>query len=190
MNGVVHSPWDRVRMRIRRYGIWDHVRGLWLSRKFSKSGILVVSGPGPMPIVINRGGRLESENNQFYEGVRFELGPNAVIRIGNGTYLNRHTQVIAEKSIEIGRDCKIAWDVIIMDSDFHDHAGGHPAIAPVVVEDDVWIGCRSVVLKGVRIGRGATVAACSVVTHDVPPGAIVAGIPARVIRPRTGADAA
>lgn len=55
---------------------------------------------------------------------------------------------------------------------------------PVVIGDDVWIGFRSIILSGVTIGRGAVVAAGSVVTKDVPPYTIVGGNPARVIRPR------
>ena len=54
--------------------------------------------------------------------------------------------------------------------------------APVTIGDRVWIGCRATVLKGVTIGDGAVVAACSVVTRDVPPRALVAGNPARVVR--------
>jgi acetyltransferase-like isoleucine patch superfamily enzyme len=55
---------------------------------------------------------------------------------------------------------------------------------PVVVEDDVWLGADAVVLPGVRVGRGAVVAAGAVVTHDVPAYAIVAGVPARLVRRR------
>lgn len=54
----------------------------------------------------------------------------------------------------------------------------------IVIEDDVWIGCRATILDGVNIGQGAVVAACAVVTKDVPPYAVVAGCPARVIRMR------
>jgi acetyltransferase-like isoleucine patch superfamily enzyme len=52
---------------------------------------------------------------------------------------------------------------------------------PVVIEDDVWIGFNAAVLKGVTIGRGAVVGACSVVLHDVPPYSVVGGNPARKI---------
>ena len=54
--------------------------------------------------------------------------------------------------------------------------------APIAIEDDVWIGAKATILKGVRIGRGAIVAASSVVTSDVEPWTIVAGNPARVVR--------
>lgn len=58
----------------------------------------------------------------------------------------------------------------------------------VIIEDDVWIGTRAIVLHGVTIGRGAVVAAGSVVTKSVPPYAIVGGVPARLIRFRWGVD--
>lgn len=53
--------------------------------------------------------------------------------------------------------------------------------APIVIEDDAWIGFKSVILKGVRIGRGAIVASAAVVTKDVDPWTIVAGNPAKVV---------
>lgn len=53
---------------------------------------------------------------------------------------------------------------------------------PVVIEDDVWVGARAVLLKGVHVGRGAIVAAGAVVTRPVPPYAIVGGVPAKVLR--------
>jgi acetyltransferase-like isoleucine patch superfamily enzyme len=59
---------------------------------------------------------------------------------------------------------------------------GKDDFAPVVIEDDVWIGAHAVVLKGVTIGRGSVVAMGSVVTKDVPPMTVVAGNPARVVK--------
>lgn len=64
------------------------------------------------------------------------------------------------------------------------------ANAPVVVEDDVWLATNVVVVPGVRIGRGAVVAAGAVVTRDVPPYAIAAGVPARVVRARVDGERA
>ncbi|MEN0005499.1 MAG: acyltransferase, partial [Bacteroidota bacterium] len=72
----------------------------------------------------------------------------------------------------------------IMDSDYHDlhdrlQSG---ATGKVILEDGVQLGARSVVLKGVRIGRGAKVAPGAVVTQDVPAFAVVSGIPAKVVQ--------
>ena len=55
---------------------------------------------------------------------------------------------------------------------------------PVVIEDDVWVGSRVIILKGVTIGRGSVIAAGSVVTRSIPPYSICAGVPARVLKPR------
>ncbi|MCO6476121.1 MAG: hypothetical protein J5I94_05830 [Phaeodactylibacter sp.] len=71
-----------------------------------------------------------------------------------------------------------------MDGDFHDlNNRQEPGrSAPIIIEDDVWLGARSIVLKGVTIGRGAVVAAGAVATRDVPPYTMVGGVPAKVIR--------
>lgn len=61
---------------------------------------------------------------------------------------------------------------------------GDSVSKPVVIGDDVWIGARSIILKGVHIGKGAVIAAGAVVTKDVPEYAIVGGVPAKVIKYR------
>ena len=116
--------------------------------------------------------------------VELAAGPGAVIEIGERCYINSGVSIGAQQRVTIGKNCAIGNYSLIMDSDFHntcDHT--KPGVAaPVVLEDDVWLGARVTVLKGVRIGRGAVVAAGAVVTRDVPPCALVAGVPARVIR--------
>lgn len=108
-----------------------------------------------------------------------EIGQGAGIHIGNGTYINRNTLIVSEDRVSIGRDCKISWDVIIMDTDQHPLNSSVPVKLPVTIEDKVWIGCRCTVLKGVTIGEGAIIAAGSVVTKDVPAYSIYGGVPAR-----------
>ncbi len=170
------------RLRLQRHSIMEHIKGLWLRRKFTRAKILVVSGGAPFPKIINEGGKIFAENCQFYAGVRFEIGKDACIKIGNGTYLNRNTLIVAQKQVEIGKDCKISWDVIIMDSDLHPLPGETRVDSkPVIIMDNVWIGCRVIVLKGVTIGSGAIIAAGAVVTKDVPENSIAAGVPARII---------
>lgn len=171
-----------IRLRLQRHGIIEHIKGLWLSRKFTMAKILVVSGGPPFPKIINEGGKIFAENCQFYSGVRLEVGKNAFIKIGNGTYLNRNTVIVSQKQVEIGNDCKIAWDVVIMDTDLHPLPGETQIDPkPVVIKDNVWIGCRAIVLKGVTIGSGAIIAAGAVVTKDIPDYSIAAGVPARII---------
>jgi len=71
-----------------------------------------------------------------------------------------------------------------MDCDFHnarDHSWNMDA-QPVVIEDDVWLGNRCMIMKGVTVGQGSVVAACSLVTKNVPPNTMVVGVPARVVQ--------
>ena len=93
--------------------------------------------------------------------------------------------ISAAKSIHIGDRVLIGSGALIFDSDLHPLEGGirhgRGACEPIIIEDDVFIGARAIVLKGVTIGKGAIVGAGAVVTKDVPPGARVAGNPARII---------
>lgn len=178
---IFSSLLEPVHQRLLRHSLWEHIKGLWFARKLTHHGITVVTGNLPFPQVINEGGEIFTDNCQFYSGVRLEVENGGIIRIGKGTYLNRNTVVVARKLVEIGRNCRIAWDVVIMDSDLHAIHGRTLVDKPVIIEDNVWIGCRSIVLKGVRVGTGAIIAAGSVVTKDVPPNTIVGGVPAKVI---------
>lgn len=118
------------------------------------------------------------------------------VTIGEGTYVNSGYVM----SGEIGRWCSLAYGVLIGPTE-HDPDGwttsparavslGLPAAAaersvpPPVIEDEVWLGAHVVVLRGVRIGRGAVVAAGAVVTKDVPSMEIWGGVPARYLRAR------
>lgn len=106
------------------------------------------------------------------------------LRVGDGTFINYGATISAHSGVQIGRDCLIGNYAMIMDSDYHDVADfSKPGeTAPIVIEDNAWVGARAIVLKGVRIGQGAVVAAGAVVTRDVPPRTLVAGVPARVVR--------
>jgi acetyltransferase-like isoleucine patch superfamily enzyme len=121
-------------------------------------------------------------NVRLHKGVEIYLdAPGAKIEIGNRTYINRRSTIACKQEIIIGEDCAISWDVTILDTDYHD-IEGQIQTKKVEIGNRVWIGCKATILKGVRIGDGAIVAAGSVVTKDVPPYSIVAGNPARVIR--------
>jgi acetyltransferase-like isoleucine patch superfamily enzyme len=110
--------------------------------------------------------------------------------IRSGTYVNRNTILDAHQRLEIGSRCMIGPACYLTDGDHGMSPAGPIAAqpmqsAPVVLEDDVWLGAGVIVLSGVRIGRGAVVGAGAVVTRDVPAGAKVAGVPARIIGSRS-----
>ncbi len=110
------------------------------------------------------------------------------IVIGNHFAMTGGT-ICADVSVEIGNRVNVGANCLIVDTDFHPldpsrrlRAPNQGECAPVVIEDDVFIGMNCLVLKGVRLGRGCVIGAGSVVTSDVPPGMIAAGNPARPIR--------
>jgi len=112
----------------------------------------------------------------------------ATIEIGAGSVLNNACVLVAEGTeIRLGRDVLLGPEVAIYDSDFHNlnpelRKRGDAAVAPVTVGDNVFIGTRATVLKGVTIGRNSIVGSGSVVTQDIPQGVIAAGNPCRIIR--------
>lgn len=106
--------------------------------------------------------------------------------IGSGTYVNRYTIFDAHEKLWIGRNVMIGPHCYFTDADHSKEPGesvkSQPMqYAPLMVEDEAWIGTHATILPGVTIGRGAVVAAGAVVTKSVPPMAIVAGVPAKVI---------
>jgi acetyltransferase-like isoleucine patch superfamily enzyme len=114
------------------------------------------------------------------------VSPVAELIVGDGCGLSG-TVISAAERVELGKNVLCGANVTITDTDWHSTAAPRSGLegaphAPVVIEDGVWIGLNVVVLKGVTIGRGAVVAAGSVVVDSVPPLVVVAGQPATVVR--------
>ncbi len=160
---------------------------------------------------IGAGAQIRSITLRPTSGGTFALGESAIfagqmamdregasVRIGARTYIGKGL-IVAAKSVEIGADVLLSWNVTIVDhhshslefakraSDVTDWLTGkkdwsHVEVAPVRIGDKVWIGFGASILPGVNIGEGAIVGAASVVTRDVEPWTVVAGNPARVIR--------
>ena len=112
----------------------------------------------------------------------------AILEIGERFSMTGGTICAAERII-IGNGVTVGANTTIVDTDFHpvdpEQRRLYPneaATKPVVIEDDVFIGMQCLILKGVTLGRGCVVGAGSVVTRSIPPRAICAGNPARVIR--------
>lgn len=138
--------------------------------------------------------------SSIYLGVMFDLGPTARVHIGEFTLMNG-SRIICDDEVSIGDFCLISWNTVLMDSyrvpiepasrrPWLERMAQHsprrvndPVPArPIRIGHNVWIGFDSVVLPGITIDDGAIVGARSVVNENVPPYAIVAGNPARIVR--------
>jgi acetyltransferase-like isoleucine patch superfamily enzyme len=110
------------------------------------------------------------------------------ITIGEHSVIGHAAILDARCGIEIGANVNLSAGVWIWTCQ-HDPQSGSFALdcGPVAIEDYAWVSCRTVILPNTRIGRGAVVAAGAVVTKDVPPFAIVGGVPAKVIGQRNQA---
>lgn len=141
-------------------------------------------GLAPLPAILNveRDARIEIAGNfDICIGCFVTVNRGAELRTGSG-YMNYRGTIECFERVELGRNVIIGPDVVIRDSDNHVMYGSARPSAPVRIDDDVWIGHGAMILKGVTVGKGAVVAARAVVTRDVPPATLVAGVPARVVR--------
>lgn len=142
---------------------------------------------------------IEIGANTHVRGQLLTFWNGGQIRIGTWCYIGEGTRIWSQSSISIGNYVLIAHLVDIHDTNSHPQdwkerrldteaiLSGHyrtptqTVSKPVIIEDDVWIGFKASIMKGVCIGRGAIVSAGAVVTKDVEPWTVVAGNPARVI---------
>lgn len=140
----------------------------------------------------NNGGTVEiGKGAHLYRDTVIQNGAGGSITIGNHTHIQLRCLFSAYMApIQIGSCVQIAAncafysynhtfkpDNLIIKQPIQTKGG-------IVIDDDAWLGVGVIVLDGVRIGRGAVVGAGSVVTHDIPDGAIAAGVPARVVKMR------
>lgn len=116
------------------------------------------------------------------------MGEGSSIEIGDGSGISG-ASIVARASVKIGERVLVGAGACIWDTDFHpldppsrrEHQTRGARCAPIIIEDEAFIGARAIVLKGVRIGRGAVVGAAALVLKDIAAGNIVAGNPARVV---------
>ncbi len=142
----------------------------------------------PSKIVIGAHAQMYGRIIVFAQGGYVQMGEYSLL--GENSYITSMEKVI------IGNRVLISWNVSIFDSNSHPISPEQRHIhfknlategldiptAATIIEDDVWIGCNSIILKGVTIGKGAIVAAGSVVTKSIPPFTMVAGNPARIVK--------
>lgn len=178
-----------------RKRIWYQVQKMnslllrsWRFGSFGRGAIIhrwdILSNPSMIAVgngvLIRKGARLEVVGKM--DGI-------TKLFIGDGSAIQFYFHCGAAESVTIGKNVLIAGRVYITD---HDHVydgdlentRNSPELrsAPVVIEDNVWLGEGCVVLKGVTIGKNAVIGANAVVTKDIPPRSVAGGIPARVIK--------
>lgn len=156
-------------------------------------------------LILASGGKVVIGDKACVRGSLVTDRKNGLILIGCNSYIGSGTKVWASEKIDIGEHVMIAHNCNIFDNDTHPidfiqrrkdaeniiFKGIREDFASlkkekIIIEDDAWIGCNSIILKGVTVGRGAIVAAGSVVTKDVPPWTMVAGNPAKCIKKLEG----
>jgi Hexapeptide repeat of succinyl-transferase len=183
--GVLYSIWKLRRARILPYRkVHLRIQG---GCRLSGQGLLILGEQWdlgmhePSQLVMRRKSRIVVHNHfTIYTRHRIWINDGAELILGGG-YINNGLNLSCFERIEIGEDVAISENVTIRDSDNHRIDGRKPSM-PIKIGNKVWIGINSMILKGVTIGDGAVIAAGSVVIRDVPPRALVAGVPAVVRR--------
>ena len=177
--------------RLNRWHTWEDVqavlRARWYLRKANYVGPRVrVWG---RPSVENAGTITIGELTKLISSIatlELAAGPGATLEIGERVFINYGCSFGATQLIRIGPRCAIGSHAIIIDNDFHrvepERRYEVPPSAPIILEENVWLGARVIVLRGVTIGAHSVIGAGSVVTRDIPPRSVAVGLPARVIK--------
>jgi acetyltransferase-like isoleucine patch superfamily enzyme len=193
------------RLKTKFYKFWNHayfrMSGVRYGKNLSVYNKVYLSGPGKVIIGDDFTFVSGDSHNPICRNIRgsiYAMMPEARIIIGDRVGLSSAC-LWAKDSIIIGNDVNIGGDSIIMDNDAHPHNYLHRRMeymkqngidevykeipsSPIEIGDDVWVGARCVILKGVHIGARSIIAAGSVVTKDIPADVIAGGNPCRIIR--------
>jgi len=192
---VVRSPRTVLTLVVDRLvaPVWLRLLGVSVGRRCRFRGLPIVRMAPQARITLGRDVLINSRQDTNPAGISHPtilatLEPHSSIVVGDGTGISGAT-IVARRGIAIGRRVLIGAGADIWDTDFHPldpeqrraHATRDAACAPVRIEDEVFVGARTLILKGVTIGSQAVIGAAAVVTKDVAPGTIVLGNPARVV---------
>ena len=120
-------------------------------------------------------------------GCKISIGEKGVLEFGKNISVTAETEIIAYDTIVFGNDCLISWDCLIMDTDMHeifDKSGNQiNQSKPIIIGNKVWIGCRSVILKGTKISDNSVIGTNSLISKDISDkSGVFAGNPVRFLR--------
>jgi acetyltransferase-like isoleucine patch superfamily enzyme len=164
--------------------IFNRFFNIWLDFE-----LMLLRWVGHLPLHFVRRGVYRLAGVKIGRASTIHLGCNFFyppgVEVGQGTIIGDHCFLDGRAPLKIGSHVDIASQVLIYNSQHDLHSEDfHPIEAPVTIDDYVFIGPRAVILPGVKIGKGAVVAAGAVVTKDVAPKKIVGGVPAQEIGER------
>ncbi len=134
--------------------------------------------------------KYEIDKSFIFNGDGILMYGDGIIKIGKNSYIGRHSSIQSTRNyhVKIGKNCKIGPFFCIwtqtsnVDHDYNLENEITSKIGNIIINDAVWIGANVVVSPGVTIGENSIVGANSVVTKDVPPYAVVGGVPAKIIK--------
>ena len=164
--------------------IYEHYYKIKFQKKCDKIGQNVrIKGK----VIFSGHGKLNSGNNLLirssnFNPVRIHIERKSNLTLGDQVFLNMGVHLSCSKKIIIGDHVDFGEDCLIMDNDFHSLDDSQPKIEPIIINNNVWIASRVIILKGVTIGEGAVIGAGSIITKSIPPNTFAAGNPARVIK--------
>ncbi len=144
---------------------------------------------GLPPIIHGKGKIIAGKNltlRSFSIPIELFADKNARIIIGDNVFINNGVTISAKKEIVIGNNTIIADQTTIYDTDWHSMDGEKTKISPIKIGNNVWIGAKAIILKGVIVGDNSIIGAGSVVTKNVLNNSIVGGNPAKFIRNTKG----
>jgi acetyltransferase-like isoleucine patch superfamily enzyme len=180
---VVKKCWLRFRHRYAEFFLRPECASLGRFHTITKPWYTVISGDN---IYIGESPTIVAEADQRVRIGVWGRAPNqGTIRIGDAVMISPGVRISASDEIIIGDGCMFANGAYVTDCDWHgiyNRTERDAQAYPVHIGNNVWVGDHATVLKGVTIGDNSIVAACSVVTKDVPANVVVAGNPARIVK--------
>jgi len=193
----VKKYWNKIKKLFWMFSL-KRKKNLIIGKNLILNGFPIIDIRDGAQIIIGDDVTLNSENYGYHINLHSpvklfaNMGSDAIIKIGNKTRIHG-TCIHARERIEIGKNCLIAANCQIFDSNAHELLMDTPherinnrgVNKSVIIGDNVWIGAHCIILPGVIIGDGAVVGAGSVVTKSVPAKTVVAGNPARPIEKET-----
>ena len=137
-------------------------------------------------LIMRKNSKLIVKDFNIYSGAQITINQNAELILNTG-YINHNVNISCFEKIQIGNNVAISENVTIRDSDNHKVSNSNIVKAPIIIEDDVWIGGHVIIMPGLTIKKGTIIGAGSIVTKNFPEYSIIGGNPAKFLKSRLDA---